>query len=72
MPAGVHISQRVVPGIAVAIQALRVARVGDDGGGRSEARDEAGRGRGSGDARGRKGERAWGDGGAARSEALGL
>ena len=31
MPAGVHIPQRIIADVAVPVQALGVARVGDDG-----------------------------------------
>ncbi len=37
MPAGVHIPQWIIADIAVPVQALRVARVGDDGVGLDEA-----------------------------------
>ncbi len=37
MPAGVHIPQRIIAGVAVPVQTLRVARVGDDGVGLDEA-----------------------------------
>ena len=37
MPAGVHISQRIIACIAVPVQALGVARVGHDGVGLGEA-----------------------------------
>ena len=37
MPAGVHIPQRIIAGVAVPVQALGIARVGDDGVGLGEA-----------------------------------
>ena len=37
MPAGVHIPQQIIAGVAIPVQALRVARVGHDGVGLDEA-----------------------------------
>jgi len=42
MPARVHIPQRIIPHIAVPVQALRVARGGDDGVGLGEAGESEG------------------------------
>ena len=39
MPAWVNIPQRIIAGIAVPVQALGIARVGDDGVGLDEAPD---------------------------------